>query len=781
MTTKAQEKQKMSEIDENISKIFDIKKRLGKGAYGIVWKALDKRSNETIAVKKIFDAFRDETDAQRTFREIIFLKAFRSHPNIVKLHNVYKASNNLDIYLIFEFMESDLHNIIKKGTILKDIHKRYVMYQLINAIKYIHSGNVIHRDLKPSNVLIDSKCRCKLADFGLARSVAMREENNDLRSDKAVQPLLTDYVATRWYRAPEILVASKRYTKGIDMWSLGCILGEMIRGKPIFQGSSTVDQIEKIVYTLPDITEQDIKSVGAGFGSVLLNKQISKEKKITLNELLSGAPGDALDLVKSLLVLDPIGRLTAKQAINHPYVEKFRNSIPELELSANILPPFRDDVRLTVPEYRSKLYEIVQVHGEKNRTLEGNTKSTTTIKSREHKPPPSTHETADSKKQHKVKHQYMDDKNHLKDKSKTDKIEIETQQQISSSLNTIINRALKKTTAFSNAPLVAKRKNRKTSKTSIGDVIKTEQNYIESNVKEERHLHRSKSHGHHQHQQYKVADHLSESATQMCESNLRRNSINDGIIGHTTDDHIKRLSNSQRLHRSAVALNKSENEINAKADQLCYAPTSTIKNSVRHTKSEVIPLSNTPSNDSSKAQDRICYERRLKKLEEEIERYKSEVKSFCRDTFKNSTQHCRNGMMSEEVQSNKVENNGNANAKCCNNIKQTPKKSTSSSTPIKNTYFQLLTKGQHHDHNKSDLDLSGNSGNGSSSDHFRNSYNSNSCSGRRKQSTKYQYHNNILNPQQQYHLEQQLQDQPDYRVTQKNPPQHRCRPISKFI
>lgn len=133
--------------------------RLGKGAYGIVWKAIDKRTLITVAVKKIFDAFRNETDAKRTFREIMFLRAFRNHPNIIKLDSIHKATNNMDIYLSFEFMESDLHNVIKRGTILKDVHKRYIMYQLLNAIKYIHSGNVIHRDLKPSNILIDSKCR----------------------------------------------------------------------------------------------------------------------------------------------------------------------------------------------------------------------------------------------------------------------------------------------------------------------------------------------------------------------------------------------------------------------------------------------------------------------------------------------------------------------------------------------------------------------------------------------------------------------------------------------
>ncbi|KAL5275335.1 MAPK15 family protein [Megaselia abdita] len=357
--TKSQDKHKMSEIDEQILRYFDIKRRLGKGAYGIVWKAIDKKTNNIVAVKKIFDAFRNETDAQRTFREIMFLRAFRSHPNVIQLHNIYKASNNLDIYLSFEYMESDLHNVIKKGTILKDVHKRYVMYQLFNAISYIHSGNVIHRDLKPSNILLNSKCKCKIADFGLARSVSSKPTGDSNTSLDPCEPILTDYVATRWYRAPEILVASKRYTKGIDMWSLGCILGEMIRGKPIFPGSSTVNQIERIVTALPKIKEREINSLGAGFGSALLNQQ-ALGAHATMEDLLYGSPDDAKHLVKSLLVLDPVKRLTATDALNHVYIEKFRNSQQEFQLNCDVLPPFRDDVQLSVPEYRSKLYELVQ-------------------------------------------------------------------------------------------------------------------------------------------------------------------------------------------------------------------------------------------------------------------------------------------------------------------------------------------------------------------------------------------------------------------------------------
>ncbi|NXW38246.1 MK15 kinase, partial [Phaetusa simplex] len=125
--------------------------------------------------------------------------------------------------------ETDLHAVIKKGNLLKDIHKCYILYQLLKATKFIHSGNVIHRDQKPSNILLDADCFVKLCDFGLARSLCQMNEDQG-------NPPLTEYVATRWYRAPEILLSSRSYTKGVDMWSIGCILGELLLGKPLFPG-----------------------------------------------------------------------------------------------------------------------------------------------------------------------------------------------------------------------------------------------------------------------------------------------------------------------------------------------------------------------------------------------------------------------------------------------------------------------------------------------------------------------------------------------------------------
>lgn len=341
-----------TEIEGHILKKYEIKKRLGKGAYGIVWKAIDRRTGEIVALKKIFDAFRNQTDAQRTFREICFLQEYGNHDNVIKLLNVMKAENDKDIYLVFEFMDTDLHNVIKKGNILKDVHRRYIMYQLLKAMKYIHSGNVIHRDIKPSNVLLDADCFIKICDFGLARSISsLKFEPGD--------PSLTDYVATRWYRAPEILLASPVYTKGVDMWSVGCILGELLLSRPIFPGSSTLNQIERIMSTIPTPSKRDVDSIKSAYSSSLFDKSVNIRSRRPLEELIPNAPADGLDLLKLLLQFNPEKRLTAEEALDHPYVSKFHKPADEVSLTYDVVPPVDDDVQLSVNEYRDKLYESI--------------------------------------------------------------------------------------------------------------------------------------------------------------------------------------------------------------------------------------------------------------------------------------------------------------------------------------------------------------------------------------------------------------------------------------
>lgn len=250
------------QIDQHVLRKYEIIQRIGKGAYGIVWKAVNRKTNEIVALKKIFSAFQNDTDAQRTFREIMFLQEL-NHENVVRLFNVLRAENDRDIYLVFEFMETDLHQVIRAG-ILEEVHQQYIIYQILKALKYLHSGDLLHRDLKPSNCLLNAECHLKLADFGLARSVHCDDPSQG-------NPVLTDYVATRWYRGPEILLGSTQYTKGVDMWAVGCILGEMLLGSPIFPGTSIMNQLDRILEITGRPSQEDIEAINSPIAAIILD------------------------------------------------------------------------------------------------------------------------------------------------------------------------------------------------------------------------------------------------------------------------------------------------------------------------------------------------------------------------------------------------------------------------------------------------------------------------------------------------------------------------------
>lgn len=280
----------------------------------------------------------------------MLLQELNDHENIVKLHNVIKAENDKDIYLAFEYLETDLHAVIRAG-ILEDIHRRYVTFQILNCLKYMHTGNIIHRDLKPSNVLLNIDCKVKVADFGLARSVksAAMEGNS----------ILTDYVATRWYRAPEILLGSKKYTKAIDMWSVGCILGEMLIGKPIFPGKTTLDQLDRILELTGIPKLEDIEAIQSPLAMSML-ESLPPTKPKQLSSVFSIASEDALDLLKGLLELNPYKRLAVEQALEHPYVGLFHNLKDEPSRDTPISIDLDDYVKYTPQKYRDELYAYIK-------------------------------------------------------------------------------------------------------------------------------------------------------------------------------------------------------------------------------------------------------------------------------------------------------------------------------------------------------------------------------------------------------------------------------------
>lgn len=350
------------EIDKHVLRKYDIQQKLGKGAYGIVWRAVDRRTRQTVALKKIFDAFQNATDAQRTFREIMFLQEVSNHENIIRLLNVLKADNDRDIYLVFEYMETDLHSVIR-ANILEEVHKKYIMYQLFKSLKYLHSGELLHRDIKPSNLLLNSECQLKLADFGLARSLS------SLLADDGSVAVLTDYVATRWYRAPEILLGSARYTYGVDMWSSGCILGELLGGKPIFPGTSTMNQLERITEITGPPTRDDLEATQSSFSATMIEGCRFAPQR-DMREIFPNASPEAYDLLRRLLQFNPSNRITAEEALRHPYCAQFHDPAHEPSAMRLITIPINDNTKYTIAEYRETLYtEIVRRKKEMRRKM----------------------------------------------------------------------------------------------------------------------------------------------------------------------------------------------------------------------------------------------------------------------------------------------------------------------------------------------------------------------------------------------------------------------------
>ena len=304
---------------------YQIRCHVGHGAQGIICSAVDMQSptSAEIAVKKIPNALDETIASKRLLRELRLLRNLK-HPNILSVIDVMlPPSTNVllwkDVYMVSELMDTDLNYVIESGQTITTEHVQCFTYQLLCGISYIHSYNVVHRDLKPGNVLVDQNCQLKICDFGLARSCA-----NGSERDSDSQQLLTMYVTTRWYRAPELLCFNVTYGSPVDMWSVGCILAELLGRQPLFKGSDPRHQLAEIVRVLGRPNEEDMASmVNEGAASYFDTLDAQPAAIEPLEERLQGADEAAIDLLRQLLAFNPHKRATADTALTHRFLAPF--------------------------------------------------------------------------------------------------------------------------------------------------------------------------------------------------------------------------------------------------------------------------------------------------------------------------------------------------------------------------------------------------------------------------------------------------------------------------
>lgn len=342
----------------SFGKVFHVEKRwklireLGSGAYGVVISAADEISGEIVAIKLVTRVFDKIQLAKRALREITLLRHFASHENITGLIDVDAISPDFnEIYIFMEPMEADLHQIIKSGQTLTNEHVQYFLYQILRGMKYVHSASVIHRDLKPGNLLVNADCELKICDFGLSRGFETKPDENTSH--------LTEYVATRWYRAPEIMLAFRRYTTAIDVWSIGCILAELLLGKPLFKGKDYVDQLNKVLDVLGTPDENVIKKIGSEKAQAYV-RSLPRKRRIPFKKILPAADLQALNLLAKMLAFDPGDRITVLEALEHPWLAAYHDISDEPECPTTFEKWRKIEELQTLDEFREALWNEIE-------------------------------------------------------------------------------------------------------------------------------------------------------------------------------------------------------------------------------------------------------------------------------------------------------------------------------------------------------------------------------------------------------------------------------------
>ncbi|XP_073202562.1 LOW QUALITY PROTEIN: serine/threonine-protein kinase NLK2-like [Lepidochelys kempii] len=289
---------------------------IGYGAFGVVWSVTDPRDGKRVALKKMPNVFQNLVSCKRVFRELKMLCSFK-HENVLSALDILQPPQIdcfEEIYVLTELMQSDLHKVIVSPQPLSAEHIKVFLYQILRGLKYLHSAGVLHRDIKPGNLLVNSNCVLKICDFGLAR----------LEEPDEGQPM-TQEVVTQYYRAPEILMGTPHYGAPVDLWAVGCIFAEeLLSRRVLFQAPSPIQQLDLITDLLGTPPSPALRSACEGARAHVL-RGAHKPPALSVLHLLSGeATHEAVHLLCRLLVFDPARRISAREALAHPYLQEGR-------------------------------------------------------------------------------------------------------------------------------------------------------------------------------------------------------------------------------------------------------------------------------------------------------------------------------------------------------------------------------------------------------------------------------------------------------------------------
>mmetsp|Transcript_57502 Transcript_57502/g.168379 ORF Transcript_57502/g.168379 Transcript_57502/m.168379 type:complete len:424 (+) Transcript_57502:78-1349(+) len=303
---------------------LSVTQRLGVGAYGEVFLCSDQRDGSQVAVKWIRDFARDPMFGKRILREIRILAAVE-HQNLVNLVDLLPVPSPDfdDVYIVMPSMHIDMHKAIYSKMKLSESHAQAFACQILRGIKYLHSAGIVHRDLKPSNILLNRDCTLRIADLGLARGRSDQEE------------MLTDYVVTRWYRAPELMLLPTGYFEAVDLWSVGCIHAEILARKPLFPGENHLDMLRRIAASLGFHPEHDLAWLPQngqereGVLRLVESLNLPEQPSKPLEQCVAGASEHCLDFLRRLLTFNPTQRISAGGAIAHPYLVHLSDPLGE--------------------------------------------------------------------------------------------------------------------------------------------------------------------------------------------------------------------------------------------------------------------------------------------------------------------------------------------------------------------------------------------------------------------------------------------------------------------